>query len=208
MKQFAGLALIIATMLAGCMDNTSAPVAEAPAEEAPAAGTASAVYNTRELQTAFSSPDDIWLPEAITDASTAPDGTAHYSGVVQRGTSATVSYSGSITGALEADADFTNNTLTIALSDFFDDTGSTIAGSVTIEGSLGDKISDYANGYTNLQVIGSMGEVDVAGASVTNGVSFAHSNGAEADYIYGHLDLYVAGSTSLLSGDFIAATSN
>lgn len=115
MKQVAGLALIGATMLAGCMDNSSGGTQAAPA-----------VMTTRAEQEA------LWYNgEGTTGASpsTSDLGVVNFTGVIVD--NAHVGTGDGVTGKVVAAIDFPNNLIDMTLSDF-NSASSAIPGEVII----------------------------------------------------------------------------
>lgn len=173
MKQFAGLALIGATLLAGCMDNTNTPVVEA----------APAVMTTRTEQVEY-----ILNAELTQPPTSAPTGQVSYTGGIFDSAFVTAyqnsDLTAGVTGKVAATIDFDQQTLSMQLSDFNTATAP-VAGDVTIS-ARSDGSNPTATGtYDNQTVDGVTLTNTFSGEGVTTGIPI----------IQGALGLTSAGSS-------------
>ena len=152
MKPIAGMALIGATLLAGCMDNTSGGTQAEPA-----------VMTTRAEQAAYLSQ----ITESFIAAT--PTGQASFTGLVADADFMTDNTSG-ISGKVVAGVNFDSNTISMQLSDFNSATAS-VAGNVSISASWDETTAPgVTTAATVTNVEGTYAGQDVTSASMTTAV--------------------------------------
>ena len=179
MKQVAGLALIGATMLAGCMDNSSGGTQAAPA-----------VMTTRAEQVAY-----LVDAESVGPSSSMPTGQVSYTGAVYNSTFISA-YSNSdmtagVTGKVAAAIDFGQQTLSMQLSDFNTATAA-VDGAVTINAGFTGANPTATGTYDNQTVDSAILSVDFGQGATTS-----------TPVIQGPIDL-ISGGVSVFDGMFSA----